>query len=144
MKYINTKKGFILLNTSIAIIFMLLLVGTYLRYTTTVTSIEFQKDLAKLRGYWATYGAKEQEDNMIYVYYDSNLRNKIYDINVKYTYTTLSWPFSGKKDLKFSWELNATNNSGIDDNLIYTRTLEVYDYLGTGSYDLNKTKSYIK
>ena len=116
-----SKKAFILLNTSFIIIFIIVLIATYTRYSTTVISVEFHKDLVKIRGYWATYGAKELENDMTYTYYDSNLRNKIYDIEV--TKTTLA--FCPICNNTYKWEILSTSNTSINDNLIFKRLLTV-------------------
>ena len=126
MNNIN-KKSFILLNTLFVIIFMMMLLGTYIRYSTTVVSMEFHKDLVKIRGYWAVYGAKESESNMIFTYFDSNLVYKIYDINVTKTTTSTN---------KYTWDIINTNNTSIKNDLIFTRVLTV------NKTDNNKTISY--
>ena len=142
MKHIKNKKAFILLNTSLVIVFMILLVGTYVRYTTKVTSIQFHKDLVKIRGYWATYGAKESESSMIYTYYDSNALNKIYDINATRTFSYNSF-FDKTSDVVLSWKIENINNNVIKDDDIYKRKLKVRDDF-TGYTQVNETISYIK
>jgi hypothetical protein len=139
----SLKKSFVLLNTSLVIIFILLLVATYTRYTTMVTSMEFHKDLAKIRGYWGAYGAKELENNIIYIYYDSNLKNKIYEINATYYFESTGFPFYGKKNIKSYWNIIDTPNTIIKDNLINKRELRIDNDI-VGRYDVNKTMSYIK
>jgi len=144
---VKEKKAFILLNTSLVIIFILLLVGTYTRYTTKVTLMEFHKDLAKIRGYWGVYGSKELESSNTYKYYDSNLRNEIYDISVikepgtnKITIKHPSYSILDK-DIDvyvYKWDIVNIDHTVIKSNLIFNRVLYV------DKDDSNNTISYIK
>ena len=123
----NHKKSFILLSTTFIIFFIILSIGFFIKYSTSITSKEFHKDLVKIRGYWAVYGAKESESNMIFTYFDSNLVYKIYDINVTKTTTSTN---------KYTWDIINTNNTSIKNDLIFTRVLTV------NKTDNNKTISY--
>lgn len=112
------KKGYVLLATSVTIILISLAIGSYSRYSTSVTLEEFNKDLATLRGYWAVYGAKELNSSMRYNYYRLTSNNKLYDVDANQTTWSLARAF-------YDWNLTNTSNSGIKDDMLFHRTLEV-------------------
>ena len=120
------KKSYILLTTSFIIFFIMLAIVSFIKYSTTITSQEFHKDLAKIRGYWAVYGAKELNSSICYKYYRLQNDNLLYEIN-------------GTKinNTEYSWKIINSSNSGIKDNMVFKRVLKV-------SSDGNKTISYIK
>jgi hypothetical protein len=95
----------------------------YIKYTTTVTTKEFHKDLAKIRGYWAVYGAKELDTNTSYPYYRLQSSDNLYDITV------------AKSGTKYSWSIINDSSSGIKDDDIFKRTLT--------SSDNEKMESYV-
>jgi len=131
----NAKKAYVLLSTIFIIFFIILSIGSYVKYSTTVTSKEFHKDLAKIRGYWACYGAKELESDMTYKYYrlDSNI--SLYDIDV--TRNPASWLCLFYCTDNYTWNITNASNSGIKNETIFRRILKVnrYDYNQTYYYE---------
>lgn len=120
----NSKKSFILLTTTIVILLITLSIGAYIKYSTTITSQEFHNDLAKIRGYWAVYGAKELDVNLNYKYYRLTNSTLLYEINT----TEIN---SGV----YRWTIVNDINSGIKDNSVFKRVLTI-------GADNNKTLSY--
>lgn len=120
------KKAYILLLTSIMILILSLSIGIYVKFSTGLSSQEFHKDLAKMRGYWAVYGAKELNADMNYTYTRLESDIHLYDINA----------IAGN-DNNFSWQIVNDDNSSIKNDSVYKRTLR----LKNG--DSNKTESYM-
>ena len=73
---------------------------------------EFFKELATLRGYWATFGAKELEKDISYKYYTLDNQKEIYTIDVS------------KDNDKYSWKLREIS-SGIQDSELWHRVMEI-------------------
>ena len=120
------KKAYILLTTTFVIFFIILSIGSFIKYSTTITSQEFHKDLAKIRGYWAVYGAKELNSSIGYSYYRLGSSDFLYDINATKVNAT-----------DYNWSITNSSKSGIKDNMIFKRVLTI----GT---DSNATMSYKK
>jgi len=138
----NNKKGFVLLTTSLVAIFIVMSIATYYRFSSDIISLEFHKDLAKIRGYWAAYGAKELEDEPSYKYY--KLRNDIFLYEIATAKDITRVPFLGYvTNAKYDWNIINTSNSGIKDDMVYHRTLKPFINLAL-EIDTNKTKSYLK
>ena len=126
----KTKKSFVLLMTTFLIFFMLLAIGTFIKYSTNITSKEFHKDLAKIRGYWAVYGAKELNSSFVYPYYRLDSNKTLYDINAsKDTNVTVG-------NIYF-WTIINDSSSGIKNNDIFRRDLNATDSNTTNSYIYN-------
>jgi hypothetical protein len=102
-----------------------ILIGTYLTSTSTHISKEFYRDLAEVRGYWGAYGAKELNSSVTYKYRDMLNSQDIYNIKVT------------KNSNVYSWVLAPINNSGIDNDDIYTREIEI-----NSISEYNKTMLY--
>jgi hypothetical protein len=125
------KKAYVLLLTSFVILFMSLSIGVYIKYATASISHEFHKDLAKIRGYWAVYGAKETNSAVGYPYFalktwshtSVGADDGVYDIN-----TTVG------SDNNFTWQITNDANSFIKNDSVYRRTLRIIDSNSTESY----------
>jgi hypothetical protein len=111
----NNKKAFTLMITTFVIFFIILTIGYYIKFNLNITSKEFHKNLATIRGYWAVWGAKENNANSIYKYYRLNENKQIYSIKaIKNNNTT------------YKWELDTTNGkSGIEDDDLFHRVLKI-------------------
>lgn len=107
------KKAYLLLTTSFIIIFITLTIGAYIKFSTSITSQEFQKDLATIRGYWAIYGAKEKNGNFVAPYYSFDGTHLLYEINASRDVNGI-----------FNWEI-IERNSTITNNSVYRRSLEL-------------------
>ena len=136
----NMKKGYILLLTSLVSIFIIMSIGTYYKYTSSISLLEFHKDLAKIRGYWAVYGAKELEAEPVYEYYRFNNNSLIYKIET--TKDIRSIPIIGTiYKAQYDWVITNTQNSGIKNEMLYNRTLKLF--IDGGEIDSNKTRAYL-
>ena len=120
----NSKKSFVLLTTTLIILFISLSIGAYVKYSTTVTLQEFHKDLAKLRGYWAVYGAKEVNASITYPYHKMTNDTNLYSISAIKTGSI------------YSWTIINDANSGIKNENVFRRVLTLD---GT---DSNRTLRY--
>ena len=116
------KKAVVMPMVLIITLLMSLLIGAYLKYSSTRISDEYYKNLAEIRGYWGVYGAKEL--NITSGQYQYNH----YNIEVKKVTGTTSW----------EWNLTIPSgkNSGINNSDLYTKKIVV------DSNDLNKTRLY--
>jgi len=141
----NMKRGYILLLTSLVSIFIIMSIATYYKYVSTITSLEFHKDLAKIRGYWAVYGAKELETDITYTYYRLSENTFLYKIEAIADIDSITVPFLGTVITKadFDWNIIDSSNSGIKDELVHKRTLKLY-IDGGEELESNKTKTYLK
>ena len=133
MKKNSSKKAYILMTTLFTIFFVIMAMGTFVKYTTTITLQEFHKDLAKIRGYWAAYGFKEYYDSSWtgsiprkYKYYRMTSDDVLYDIK------------ADEQSGKYTWEIINSSSSGIKDADIFKRTITI-----DGS-DSSKMLSYEK
>lgn len=121
----NMTKGYVLLSVMMVSILISLSIAGFMKYSAQITVKEFHKDLAKLRGYWGAYGAKELGSNHDYKYYRLSSPTFLYSIRGK------SYPADGK----YKWKIIDDENSGIKNNDIFRRTLY--------SSDGNKMEKYV-
>lgn len=108
----SNKKAFAIPLIFIVIFLVSLAIGGFIYHYSSTISKEFFKDLAMSRGYWATFGAKEINQDMTYYYRSLDLSQETYNIKVT------------KNSLKYNWELIEIN-SGIKNSELWRRTLNI-------------------
>jgi hypothetical protein len=127
MIYTNKKNAYILLLTSTILVIMTFTIGGFVKYTSEVTSLEFHKDLAKLRGYWAAYSVKESNISNTFIYNRLGSADILYHIEA-----------TRVNDTNITWSITNSTNSGIQDDMVFKRTL-VLETAG----DSNRTLQYL-
>jgi len=115
------RRAFVMPMVLVITLLISALIGSFMVNSSTSLSHQFYRDLAEIRGYWASYGAKELNISSISYSYNH------YSIDVE-------------RIDNYSWEWNlsipAGESSGIDSGDIYTRKIEL------NSSDPNRVKSY--
>lgn len=134
------KKAYILLTTSFILIFISLTIGAYIKFSANITSQEFQKDLATIRGYWAVYGAKELQNAYSFPYHSLDGSRLVYEINATKDGSGAS--------TRYNWAIIQRNTSISNDD-VYRRTLRTHTYVQfvppfslVRVYDPNQMNSY--
>jgi len=108
------RRALVIPMVLIIIFFVFSAIGGFMLFTTSRTSKIFFKDLATLRGYWATYGAKELNSSVEYKYKSFDGSVDIYTVKVV------------KNSNLYSWSL-VDEGGGVKDSDIFKRDLKVED-----------------
>jgi hypothetical protein len=111
----NMKQSFVLITTLFTIFFVTLLLGGFSYFSSQTISKDFHKDLATLRGYWATYGAKELnigiDDNITFQYWQIK--------NITIDGFASDWDAPANAQFR-AYEINVTRESDSNNEAIYT------------------------
>jgi hypothetical protein len=131
------KKAVTLIITLFTVLFVSFAIISFMYYSSSNQTNQYQKDLAELRGYWAAYGAKERDngvadgnDILYYYHFLNSVNERGNDTNFLYIVRGVQL-----NDTQSTFEIRESERNNINtirNNDIYIRTLEIN---GNNVYD---------